>query len=95
MLEPAVNVALARDPSVLPIRISPSVNVVCPVPPLATARVPARVIVPEVVTGPPEVVSPVVPPDTSTEVTVPVPARVQTLHFQIRLSSEPDCQFHL
>ena len=47
--------------------------VVEPVPPLATAKVPARVIVPLVVTGPPLVVSPVVPPETSTEVTVPDP----------------------
>ena len=40
-------------------------------PPLATAKVPARVIVPLLVTGPPDVVRPVVPPDTSTLVTVP------------------------
>ena len=39
-------------------------------PPLATAKVPASVIVPDVVTGPPLVVSPVVPPETSMEVTV-------------------------
>jgi hypothetical protein len=45
-----------------------------PVPPFATARVPAIVIVPLPVIGPPEVVRPVVPPDTSTDVTVPVPA---------------------
>lgn len=44
-----------------------------PVPPLAAAKVPARVITPELITGPPEVVRPVVPPDTSTETTVPVP----------------------
>ena len=47
------------------------VDAVTPVPPLATARVPARVMVPEPVTGPPEVVSPVVPPETSILVTVP------------------------
>ena len=47
------------------------VDVVPPVPPLATARVPPRVIVPEPVIGPPEVVSPVVPPDMPTLVTVP------------------------
>jgi hypothetical protein len=47
------------------------VDVVTPVPPFATARVPARVMVPEPVTGPPEVVSPVVPPETSILVTVP------------------------
>ena len=42
-------------------------------PPLATARVPARVIVPAPVIGPPLVVSPVVPPLTSMLVTVPTP----------------------
>lgn len=45
--------------------------VVAPVPPLATAKVPANVIVPLVVIGPPLVVKPVVPPDTATLVTVP------------------------
>ena len=49
-------------------------SVVAPVPPLAIANVPARVIVPAPVTGPPEVVKPVVPPDTSMLVTVPEPA---------------------
>lgn len=49
-------------------------SVVKPVPPFATASVPARVIVPEEVTGPPDVVNPVVPPDTSTEVTDPCAA---------------------
>ena len=49
-------------------------SVVAPVPPLAIANVPASVIVPEPVTGPPEVVKPVVPPDTSIDVTVPEPA---------------------
>lgn len=49
------------------------VLVVTPVPPLATASVPARVMVPAAVMGPPDVVSPVVPPETSTEVTVPEP----------------------
>jgi len=44
-----------------------------PVPPLATAKVPAKVIVPAADIGPPEVVNPVVPPETSTLVTVPVP----------------------
>ncbi len=42
------------------------------VPPLVVAKVPARVIVPDVVMGPPEVVRPVVPPDTATLETVPV-----------------------
>ena len=45
--------------------------VVAPVPPLATAKVPASVMVPADVIGPPLVVKPVVPPDTSTDVTVP------------------------
>lgn len=49
------------------------VLVVTPVPPLATAKVPAKVIVPAAVMGPPEVVRPVVPPDTATLVTVPEP----------------------
>jgi hypothetical protein len=47
---------------------------VAPVPPLATARVPPSVIVPDPVIGPPEVVKPVVPPLTSTDVTEPPPA---------------------
>ena len=42
-----------------------------PVPPLATANVPPRVSVPLVVIGEPENVSPVVPPEAATEVTVP------------------------
>ena len=50
--------------------------VVWPVPPEATARVPARVIVPDVVMGPPLVVRPVVPPLTSTLLTVPPPKAV-------------------
>ena len=53
--------------------MSPAVYVVRPVPPLLVTSVPARVIVPLVVTGPPEVVRPVVPPDTSTLVTLPPP----------------------
>ena len=57
------------------VTLVPATNagVVVPVPPLATASVPASVIVPEVVIGPPEVVRPVVPPETATEVTVPEP----------------------
>jgi hypothetical protein len=47
------------------------VDVVTPVPPLATASVPANVRVPEVVTGPPEKLRPVVPPEALTLVTVP------------------------
>lgn len=52
------------------------VEVVTPVPPLATASVPPRVNVPAPVIGPPETVRPVVPPDTSTDVTEPVPVTV-------------------
>ena len=48
-------------------------DAVKPVPPLATPNVPARVMVPEPVIGPPLVVKPVVPPDTSTLVTEPAP----------------------
>jgi hypothetical protein len=42
-----------------------------PVPPFATASVPPRVRVPDVVIGEPVNVRPVVPPDAATEVTVP------------------------
>jgi hypothetical protein len=55
------------DKTTLPV----PVLVVTPVPPLATARVPAKVIVPDEVIGPPLVVKPVVPPATLTDVTVP------------------------
>jgi hypothetical protein len=48
------------------------VEVVVPVPPLATANVPERVNVPELVIGPPLNESPVVPPLAFTDVTVPV-----------------------
>ena len=53
--------------------MSPAVYVVKPVPPLPVVNVPASVIVPLVVTGPPLVVRPVVPPDTFTLVTLPPP----------------------
>ena len=50
----------------------PAVNAVfVPGPPLATPSVPASVIVPLLVIGPPDVVRPVVPPLTATDVTVP------------------------
>ena len=62
---------LGFDAGYAPSAVSAAAAVVAEVPPLAIAKVPARVIVPEVVTGPPEVVKPVVPPDTSTLVTVP------------------------
>ena len=47
-------------------------------PPLATASVPANVIVPEVVIGPPLVVRPVVPPLTATLVTVAAATQLVT-----------------
>jgi hypothetical protein len=53
-----------------PNKMRPAVNEVDPVPPLATAKVPAKVIVPDVVIGPPDVVKPVVPPETATLETV-------------------------
>ena len=53
-----------------------AVRVVRLVPPLATASVPASVTVPEEVIGPPLVVNPVVPPETSTLVTEPAPGPV-------------------
>lgn len=49
------------------------VAVATPVPPLATPRVPPKVNVPEVVTGLPVNVKPVVPPEAATEVTDPPP----------------------
>ena len=76
----SVPVTLKFAVFVVPARIGDSdktiepapVEVVVPVPPFATASVPPRVIVPEVVIGPPENDNPVVPPETCTEVTVPV-----------------------
>jgi hypothetical protein len=52
--------------------VNAAIDVVALVPPFAIPSVPASVTVPEVVTGPPDVVKPVVPPDTLTDVTVPV-----------------------
>lgn len=62
--------------ALVPVPLTYPVSVVAPVPPLATLRVPPRVIVPLTVMGPPLVVRPVVPPETSTEVTVPPAAGV-------------------
>lgn len=55
------------------VAIPAAANVDAPVPPLAIASVPARVTVPDEVIGPPLVVKPVVPPETSTLVTEPAP----------------------
>ena len=52
---------------------SASLAVVALVPPCSIASVPSSVITPAPVTGPPNVVNPVVPPDTPTLVTLPVP----------------------
>jgi hypothetical protein len=62
------------------------VLVVTPVPPLATANVPAIVMVPDPVIGPPLYVRPVVPPLTLTLVTVPVPVTV----VQVGAPAPPD-----
>ena len=49
------------------------------VPPLATLSVPSSVIVPEAVTGPPDVVRPVVPPLTPTDDTLAPDVRLSSL----------------
>jgi hypothetical protein len=84
---PVIEVMSAFAPEAAALRLVRAVLAsVAPVPPLATASVPAIVIVPEEVIGPPDVVRPVVPPETSTEVTVPAPAVSQTkaepFHFK-------------
>lgn len=62
---------------------------------MATFSVPASVTVPELVIGPPDVVKPVMPPDTSTLVTVPAPG---VLHVVLVPSVDntlpllPDCE---
>src|SRR3989344_1862616 len=72
--KPAVTaVVVAMFPAALPYKTVPELMVAQPVPPFATARMPPRVRVPEEVMGPPVRVRPVVPPEPSTEVTVPVP----------------------
>ena len=75
-LNAVVGIVVDAVNALVPLPIRYPVNVVAPVPPLATPNVPPKVIVPFVVIGPPDVVSPVVPPDTFTLVTVPVPATV-------------------
>jgi hypothetical protein len=68
-----------------------------PVPPFVPTKVPASVMVPVVVTGPPDVVKPVVPPDTSMLVTVPpvpvadnVPATKDTPVPMVTLLKPPE-----
>jgi len=58
---------------------TPVPNEVIPVPPLAIAKVPASVIVPDVVMGEPDTVKPVVPPERATLVTVPPPPLVESI----------------
>lgn len=50
---------------------SPTAYEDCPVPPLSASNVPESVMTPLAVIGPPDVVNPVLPPDTSIDVTVP------------------------
>jgi len=72
-LIPQVPVAPVPAKAGTPRAVRAFAAVVDPVPPLATANVPARVRVPEVVIGPPEKERPVVPPAASTLVTAPPP----------------------
>ena len=58
---------------------TPVPNEVIPVPPLAIAKVPASVIVPDVVMGEPDTVKPVVPPERATLVTVPPPPLIESI----------------
>lgn len=70
---PAVPTAVKSYAVPVPYETAPAIGVAVElVPPLAVANVPPNVIVPDDVMGPPDVVNPVVPPDTSTLVTVPV-----------------------
>jgi hypothetical protein len=63
---------LGLDAGYAPKLVNAAIAVVALVPPLAIPSVPDSVTMPDVVTGPPDVVNPVVPPDTSIDVTVPV-----------------------
>ena len=76
VLLPNAMVLLVRVWVPVNVAIPAAANVDAPVPPLAIASVPARVTVPEEVIGPPLVVNPVVPPETSTLVTEPAPGPV-------------------
>lgn len=80
--------AVAAVKALVPLPLRTPVNVVAPVPPLATARVPARVMVPDVVIGLPVTVRPVVPPEKATEVTVP-PVPVADSVPPAKLTPEP------
>ena len=65
------------------------VDVVTPVPPLATAKVPESVKVPLDVIGPPVNDIPVVPPEASTKVTVPEAALVQEVSVPLVVKTLP------
>lgn len=69
-------VTAVKGPVPLPFKIP--VRVDAPVPPLLTTSVPPMVMVPELVTGDPVTVNPVVPPESPTDVTVP-PAAVDAI----------------
>ena len=73
VVEVGVPVSAGLAKAAAPNAVSAVPAVVAPVPPLAIANVPAIVIVPELVIGPPDVVKPVVPPETSTLITEPPP----------------------
>ena len=76
VVPPETSTLMTEPPPVMPRLVLASDAFVAPVPPLAIASVPPSVMVPDVVTGLPDVVSPVAPPDTATLVTVPPPAGV-------------------
>lgn len=65
--------------------------VVAPVPPLDNDKTPPKVRVPAVVIGPPLNVSPVVPPDASTDVTDPVPVKPEFTKAFLTESYTKDC----
>lgn len=60
------------------------VALMAPVPPLLTFSAPPNVITPDVVTGPPVALNPVVPPETLTDVTVPPPPPDSALFSRLR-----------
>ncbi len=92
---PSAPPLVTKDPAVptlIPSAVAtPVPNDVMPVPPLATAKVPPRVKVPEVVIGPPVRVSPVVPPEPSTLVTEPVPKPRDEVATQAGALEPVDC----
>ena len=57
---------------------------------MVVANVPVKEIVPELVIGPPVVVNPVVPPETPTEVTVPVVTEAQLVVVPLVVRNFPE-----